>query len=306
MITASPSRPVQPSTDSTRTGAQRRRWLGLAPLLFGVALATGCTINRVGCVTSETRTTIPVSGVRIAPKLADGKRPAGMVSLKIMPILRSNPESRAALGKESAAQLGYDTVSGLECAEDVFARWPLGIALLSDTAQPAGTNRAKFTVCMPLPTSTGGKMSSAAADYVRRQIQFVAAQKGYYVYFTDVPGVTLATLQDGTCNLAALAEPIGAAPDFVMLGELTKVQRTGTEFLLASQDLEFNLTLVDIDSRKPVWSATTKGGMVEGILGGIAIALASSHDDDLRDATRNTTAQALKTLPAIPQYRKLK
>jgi hypothetical protein len=284
-------------------------WLGL--------VGTGCTVKKVSGVTvGGGAGAIGVDQVRSYASFEAIDEPyelEGMFRVMITPAMKSKPPVREALARETAARLGCDAVVGLRHYKEVYSGWEKSSGLLARLGSATTTampERPRYIVCLPRVHVQIESTPATAklADYLREDLGFYLAEKGYYTYPSELPGGEVAGWIREGGDLSVLSEPLGAMPDYALVCEVAGYDKHGVPVLLNWDSINITLTLLDLQTRTATWTVTEKGGTAVGAVlpgSGLVLTLLSTKDDRLREGVYSVVNRALKSLPGVPGYRKL-
>lgn len=277
----------------------------LAAGLLGLSLC-GCTVNKTSYVSQ--RSAVPgktPAEIRVLPKMEKGLQVVGMVNAYLAPLYRNKPAAREELAKETAAGAGADAVVGLMPVQGLYLQPAASVGLLAAAEKIGSPQPPKVVVCLaPVIFKIAATNKQDVLDrYLRQEIQFWAAKRGYYCYEGNLTGAEIEAVRAGRADLQNQARPSGIVPDYVLLCELTGFDEKGVEALMKTKSITATFALYDLRSRGVTWTKSQVGGMGEGLvfLDGLMFSLGSSDDEDLREAISATVQHALQTNPSMPQ-----
>jgi hypothetical protein len=174
----------------------------------------------------------------------------------------------------------------------------------------------KFIVCFPPFSSSAGTAFSTNGldDYLLESAQFyLGYYKGYYVYRCNTPGMSKAGILQNGVNPDALVGPIGIAPDFILMADVTWEDSGfgytgGKDHFSLTRILSPKITmaLIDLKEGKAVWEddAWIPGDWLEAKA--LPVVRNFASDDYLRDALARTTNRtlwpAMNTLPVVSGF----
>lgn len=293
----------------------KRFWFLLASLTV-FSVTTGCgTSNGVSILARQaTRNPIKPSEVRVYPTLRGVSEPwriEGMISANILPLMKNTPENRVDLMKDTAANLGINSLVGIRSSVNrhFFLGHSNAILVNTGTLSEASVQVPKFIAFVPKVNFKIENNPSLEKldDYIREYIRyFLTYSKGYYVYRYDPPGITNSDILQGSLEADLLTDPLGVIPDYALLCDVTGYDEAGNIVVSQVRSLKLAMILYDIKEKKIVWSSDTSASSEQsyvgsvfslggGLLGGLA-KMRTPHEETLF-LIRRAVREAITTLP---------
>lgn len=280
-------------------------------LIVCVAIS-GCTVNRVSALTREqTGTPVKASEVRFFPTFKDISAPwmiEGMISAYTMPIMSNSAEKREALIRNTVADMGVNTVVGLQSLTGVGTSNGI-LANVGTNSQKNAQPMPKFIVFLPAVNFMIEKDASMSNldDELRERIQYLMSYtKGYYVYRYDVPGVSNASVLQSGIDPAALVEPLGIMPDFALLCDVVGYDESGNIMTSSAKTLKINMTLFDLKEKKVFWTSTGSGMSTQSFLMGsiplgplFSMSQLLTNSEERSLIVRKAISDAIDSLPKV-------
>jgi hypothetical protein len=231
---------------------------------------TGCATYRVAVLTpSQEGANASAGDVQVVSSFRDIKEPWSVAGMACV-ASRSSTKAREDVLKSTVSGLGANTLVAVQ--SDIApiykgAYYSIGIVAKRGAAGTAGARAVPgFIACM-LPVKVKVKTPVAAEvleKYVRDYLwTSLSESKGYYVYRCPTQGTDAPDIFRGDANPRALGEPIGIAPDYVVLAEVEGIDAGGTVVFENPNDLKFTVTLYDLANRKIAWKESSAGRILQ-------------------------------------------
>jgi len=304
------------SPKATKSIAVRNCLFTLFTSLILCASFTGCTVNRVSMLPpKQSGTQVQAGDVKFLPNFHEINAPwkiEGMISAYTLPIGANSAEKRKSLIRKEAADLGINTVVGLQSLTGA-GHTGLSNGILVGAERKENSGRPKFIAFLP---PVNFKMTEAPSlekldDALREYIQFfLSYTKGYYVHRWETSGISSDRVLQGNIDSETLSQPLGVTPDFIILCDVDGYDEKGNIVIMKAQTLKISLTLLDLREKKVLWTSAGAGHATQSLLIGAIMftpmfswANLLTESEERTSMVRQALLETIDTLPVVPGFK---
>lgn len=289
---------------------ESRRIFPLAFLLMIVTVLSGCTINRVSILApAPSAHPVKPGDVRLYSSFKDMAQPwkiEGMISAKLLPIMRNSPDNREELIRNTVAARGINAVVGVQATLNGNMLLGISNAILANTGvsnEERVNNLPKFIVVLPAINYRIEKDPSMDKfdEILREHLQhFMGYSKGYYVYHHPIGPCNSEILQD-RISPETLGEPLGIVPHYALLCDIDGYDESGNVIFYRARSIKITLTLFDLKEKKIAWTSNVSGNSKQSILLQ-GLAFIKTRNEETCVMIRRALTDAMDSLPKVAGF----